>query len=292
MGEGTSIFSGLEDLGFSDLSNVEVYKKYEKEKKQKIEPKVTQDTLLYDKEVTCPVCETRFSVRTVKTTGYRMKNKDSDFYIRYETINPYFYDVLLCNVCGYAAMKADFHKLKHYEIESIQKNITPKWRGRRYPPIYDIHIAIERYKLSLLNYSIIDSRASKKAINCLKISWLYRELGDVKNEALFREHAIIGLKYAYLNEQLPVYGMDGFTILYLIGELNRRSGNYDEALKYFGDVITSRIANRKIKDMAITQRDLTKQTLKSSEQTEESNTTNEPEDNKKLGFFSKILNSI
>ena len=33
----------------------------------------------------------------------------------------------------------------------------------------------------------------------------------------------------------------GFTIMYLIGELNRRSGNYDEALRYLGDVITSRM---------------------------------------------------
>jgi len=286
MEEGTNIFSGLEELGFTNADSIEVYKKYTEEKIVKEIPKITEDMLLYDKEVTCPVCEHKFSVRTVKIAGYRMKKKESDFYIKYDIINPYFYDVWVCNMCGYASMKADFYKLRSFEIESIQKNITPKWHGRKYPAIYDINISLERYKLSLLNYVIIDSNSSKKAINCLKISWLYRELGDIKNEELFRKQALIGLKDAYLNEQLPVYGMNGFTILYLIGELNRRSGNYDEALRYLREVITSKNANRKIKNLAIDQRDLIRETLKNNE---ENNTKDVVESKKKSGLFSKLF---
>lgn len=287
MEKDTNIFSGLEELGFTNANNIEVYKKYKEENIVKETPKITEDMLLYDKEVTCPVCQHKFSVRTVKISGYRMKKKESDFYIKYNIINPYFYDVWVCNMCGYASMKADFYKLRSFEIESIQKNITPKWRGRKYPEIYDIKISLERYKLSLLNYVIIESNASKKAINCLKISWLYRELGDIKNEELFRKQTLIGLKDTYLNEQLPVYGMDGLTILYLIGELNRRSGNYDEALKYLGEVITSRSPNRKIKNLAIDQRDLIRETLKNNEK----NTvkTVAEESKKKSGLFSKLF---
>lgn len=292
MGEGTGIFSGLEDLGFTDLNDIEIYQKQEKEKIHDEKPKLTEDMLLYDKEIVCPVCENKFLARTVKTNGYRMKRKDSDFYIKYEIINPYFYDVLLCNVCGYAAMKADFHKLRQFEIESIQKNITPKWHGRKYPQIYDINIAIERYKLSLLNYSIMDSKSSKKAMNCLKLSWLYRDLGDTKNEELFRENATIGFKDAYLNEQSPIYGMNSITVLYLIAELNRRSGNYDEALKYLGNVITSRDANRKIKNIAMTQKDLIKETLNNNETAESEDVKNDTEDKKKPGLFSKLFNSL
>lgn len=292
MGEGTGIFSGLEDLGFTDLNDIEIYQKQEKEKIHDEKPKLTEDMLLYDKEIVCPVCENKFLARTVKTNGYRMKRKDSDFYIKYEIINPYFYDVLLCNVCGYAAMKADFHKLRQFEIESIQKNITPKWHGRKYPQIYDINIAIERYKLSLLNYSIMDSKSSKKAMNCLKLSWLYRDLGDTKNEELFRKNATIGFKDAYLNEQSPIYGMNSITVLYLIAELNRRSGNYDEALKYLGNVITSKDANRKIKNIAMTQKDLIKETLNNNETTESEDVKNNTEDKKKPGFLSKLFNSL
>ena len=59
-----------------------------------------------------------------------MIKKDSDFFIRYSLINPYFYDVWVCNSCGYAAMKADFDTIRSLEIEQVQKSITPKWHGR------------------------------------------------------------------------------------------------------------------------------------------------------------------
>jgi uncharacterized protein (DUF2225 family) len=96
-------------------------------------------------------------------------------------------------------------------------------------------------------------------MNCLKISWLYRELGDIKNEGKFREQALIGFTESYSNEQFPMYGMDNYTMLYLIGELNRRSGNYDEALQYLGQVITSPNSGKRIKNLAITQKDLIKE---------------------------------
>lgn len=301
MEEDKNIFSGLEYLGFEDISNTEIYKKPEdkeanKDKALEEDSKIKEEMFLYDKKVVCPVCENNFLANSVKTSGYKMKKRESDFYIKYDIINPYFYDVWICNVCGYAAMKTDFNKLKKFEIEIIQKNITPKWRGRKYPAIYDINIAIERYKLSLLNYSIMGSKASKKAMNCLKISWLYRELGEIKNEQIFREQALIGFKDAYLNEQLPIYGMDDFTILYLIGELNRRSGNYDEALRYFSDVITSKNADRKIKDLATNQRDLIKEILKDDEDNtikeknnEDINIKDVAENKKKVGLFSRLF---
>ena len=131
-------------------------------------------------------------------------------------------------------------------------------------------------------------------MNCLKISWLYRELGDIKNEQIFREQALIGFKDAYLNEQLPIYNMDDFTIMYLIGELNRRSGNYNEALRYLGDVITSQSADRKIKDLAIDQRDLIKETLKNNEDNNikdvvDNNIKDVVENKKKVGLFSRFF---
>jgi uncharacterized protein (DUF2225 family) len=291
MKEDENIFSGLEYLGFEGISNIEIYKKSEdkedsKDKKHQENSQIKEEMLLYEKNVVCPVCENNFFVNAVKTGAYRMKNKHSDFYINYDIINPYFYDVWICNACGYASIKADFYKLKKFQIENIQKNITPKWHGRKYPPIYDINIAIERYKLSLLNYSVMESKSSKKAMNCLKISWMYRELGDIKKEQMFREQALIGFKDAYLNEQCPIYGMNSFTVMYLIGELNRRSGNYDEALRYLGEVITSRNADRKIKDLALDQRDLIRETLNKNE---DNNVEEVAKNKKKASLFSRLF---
>lgn len=290
-----NIFSGLENLGFTNADNLNIYEKKEENKNQLNTPKggkIDPNNLLYDKTITCPICGNIFKARSVKTSSYRIINKSSDFFINYSIINPYFYDVWLCNSCGYAAMKTDFPKIKESQKELIQKHITAKWNSKSYPSVYDINIAIERYKLSLLNYTILYSPSSKKAMNCLKIAWMYRLLGQTENEELFIKNAITGFNDAYINESFPIYTMDKFTMMYLIGELNRRIGNFDEALLWLSNVITSLGISQKLKNMARDQKDLIVDAKKSStdSQSISENLKNiKIQKPKKKGFFSRFF---
>lgn len=283
-----NIFGDLEDLGFDNMRDIGLYDK--KEEKHEVikttqNQEVNEEVYLYDKKVVCPVCGNEFTVRMVKTNAPRIQEKESDFCIRYKTIVPYFYDVWLCNVCGYASMKLDFDKIRSREIEKVQNGISKKWTGKKYPDVYNAEIAIERYKISLLNYTIMESQASKKALNCLKIAWIYRLLEDIKNERVFMEQALLGFNYAYLNEDFPICRMNKFTIMYLIGELQRRLGNYDEAIKQFGNVIISQSADAKIKDLALGQKNLIKEILDNNNSVPEKIAENK----KKEGFFAKFF---
>lgn len=286
------IFSGLDELGFENISSVELYEKTKEEELQKESEQTSEKSLqkdllhLYDKKVTCPVCDETFSVKAVKTSSYRMKSKDSDFFIKYDLINPYFYDVWICNSCGYAAMKADFEKIKSFQKDLIKQNITSKWRGRVYTEPYDVNIAIERYKLSLLNYYYMEAPASKKAMNCLKLAWMNRLNEDDKAEKEYISQALKGFNDAYFNEDFPIYGMDRFTIMYLIGELNRRLGNSSDALLWFGNVVTAPGSPPKLKDLARDQKDLIKSPSREKEESE----SDDSAPNKKRGFFSSLFN--
>ncbi|MCT8975838.1 DUF2225 domain-containing protein [Clostridium sp. CX1] len=287
-----NIFSGLENLGFDDVSSVNLYKKEEEDKTPQLEEKSEDDkikSLLYDRQVTCPVCESSFKARSVKTSAYRIEKQDSDFFIKYALINPYFYDVWVCSSCGYSAMKNDFSKIRNYQCDAIKEKITSRWTGKTYPEVYDINIAIERYKLSLLSYYVIEAKASKKAMNCLKLAWMYRILGDEANELTFIKQALEGFNDAFFNEDFPLYGMDKFTSMYLIGELNRRVGNDDEALNWFSKVVATPGASSKIKDKCRDQRDLIKE-LQSKNSTDNIEDVSEEDDKKnKKGFFSRFF---
>lgn len=281
-----NIFSGLEGLGFDDIHNIDLFSKKESSPKEETKSNKADDitSQLYDATVTCPVCGSTFGARSVKISAIRRKDKDTDFFIRYASINPYFYEVYLCNECGYAALKYDFDKIGQAQIELVKQKISSKWNGRKYPEVYDINIAIERYKLSLLNSVIIDSKSSKKAINCLRLAWMYRLLKDDSNEKIFLSQALEGFTDAYMNETFPIAGMDKFTIIYLIGELNRRIGNFNEALLWFSRVITTPNVNPKIKDLARDQRDLIKEEIQSLETPSVSSV-----EEKKSGFFSRFF---
>jgi uncharacterized protein (DUF2225 family) len=245
------------------------------------EENVDISNLLYDKTIKCPICEHEFKVRSVKTSAYRVKEKDSDFFINYTRINPYFYDVWLCNTCGYTAIKTDFEKIREIKKELIIKNISSKWSPKVYPLVYDERIAIERYKLALINYTAINAESYKKSMICLKIAWIYRILKEVENENKYIKNALDGFLEAYYKEDFPMYGMDRSTVMYLIGELHRRCSNNEEALLWFGNVITSSMSSQKIKDMARKQKDL----IKSTDEKYRNADNNENQTKKKFPFL-------
>ena len=205
---------------------------------------------IFFKKVLCPICNKTFETPTVKVNIPRISYKDSDFFIRYSIENPYFYDVWVCPTCGYSALKTDFSKIRNFQKKLIKENITPKWVNRSYKLPYDENIAIEKYKLALLSSITIESKSSTKAMICLKIAWMYRLLNDDFREKNFLSQALSLFEDTYLKESLPIYGLDRFSIMFLIGELNRRLNNNDIALRWFSEVITSIGANQKVKEMA------------------------------------------
>ena len=288
-----NLFSGLEDLGIENIDDVGLFKKAEEKPEEIDTAKIELSQLerqkvhIYDKETKCPVCEHTFKVRMVKSASPRVQKKDGDFYIKYDVINPYFYDVWLCNYCGYSSMKTDFIKIKDYQKALVSSKITSRWHGKTYPEVYDVNIAIERYKLALYSSVIIEASSSRKAMNCLKIAWMYRLAEDKDNELLFLNQALEGFSDAFLNESTPIYGMDHGTLMYLIGELYRRVNDFENASLWFSKLITAGNVDQKIKEMARTQRDLMKEVeqTKRKEQLEEEDTTTE-----KKGFFSRFFN--
>ena len=209
---------------------------------------------IYLKSLQCPLCQKSFKEPSVRSSSSRIDKKDSDFFIYYKGINPYFYDVWQCSCCGYTALKADFLDLKEHQKESILRKITTKWNARTYNLPYNAETAIERYKLALVNAVAMGSKSSTKAMLLLKIAWMHRLTASPLEEHFLKE-ALTTFKIAYNSEDTPFYGMDEHTLKYLIGELHRRLDYKDEALKWFGEVITCYTAPQKIKDLARDQRD-------------------------------------
>ena len=213
---------------------------------------------LYDKEVTCPVCNFKFTVKAVKINSPRVSSRDSDFFIRYSVINPYLYDVWICNSCGYAAMKTDFPKVKSYQKDLVLKNITRKWKPKEYPIVIDEEHAIERYRLALLSSITMEKPASSNAMILLKTAWMYRLLEETDKEKSLLSQALSAFIDAYTNENFPIYGLQRDSITYLIGELYRLTGDNENALQWYSKVITTIGASHKVKDLARTSKDIIK----------------------------------
>jgi uncharacterized protein (DUF2225 family) len=203
---------------------------------------------LYDKTVNCPICGKESKNKAVKKSSFKVVNRDSDSMIHYTGVNPSFYEVIFCPECGYAALPQYFPNVTQKVIGAVLQNISSKWTKPTYPEIYTEEFAIKQLKLALHNSIIKDGPDSEKGLICLKLSWMYRLLGEVENERRFQEQTILCFEKAYLSEKFPAAGMDEYTMQYLIGELNLRLGNMEKALTSFSAVLVAVNAPAKLKE--------------------------------------------
>lgn len=229
------------------------------------------DARLYNKTIACPVCMKEFQVTKVKSNASKISSIDTDFCIYYEGINPFLYDVWVCEHCGYAAQSEKFDKITLKDSKLIISSITPKWSQRSFSGERTIEQALETFKLALINLDARKGKPSEYAKICLRIAWLYRLMGDPR-EIDFLKYTAENYTKAFQTERFPLDKLDENTCMYTIAELNRRIGNYEEAAKWFSSIISSPDArhNAKILEKTRDQYQLTKEALEKEKPVENS----------------------
>jgi len=190
---------------------------------------------LYDKKKVCPVCKQEFTYTSVRTSQLKVEERGRDFYTKYkDDINPFFYEVIVCPNCGYAALESEFEKITNDKREKILSSVSEKWVKREFSGERTPQKALEAYLLSLYCSQIKEDKPIVFAKTCLRIAWIYRILGDKANEEKYLKHALDSYLKAYSGSD--VYEEE-ILLIYMIGELNRMLGNKEEALKWYNKVI-------------------------------------------------------
>lgn len=193
---------------------------------------------IYHSTQVCPVCNKTIEVTKVRSKAVKVVSRDSDFCTRYEDINPIFYEAWVCEYCGYASLAEQFDKLSYKHAKIIKEKISSKWNQRSFKGERNINEALEAFKLALLNAQLIGAKSSELAKICIRIAWLYRLKGDTK-EKEFLNFALKCYSTAYENENLTADKLDDTTCAYMIAELNRRMGSFEESIKWFSKLISS-----------------------------------------------------
>lgn len=275
------LLSGLEQFGIKvEPENTEIFgeekqKEISKSEGQNIseEKKIPEAELLFTKRTRCTICDKVFDVRMVKNARTKRLQPDFDLRPRFENIDTLKYDVYACPYCGYAAMGRYFEHLTKGQIQLVKDNVCANFKSStdKEPEIYTYDQAISRYKLALYNSMVKKAKTSEKAYTCLKISWLYRELVEqtdditeegrdkkeeyVKLQEEFYKEAYEGFQKALATETFPMCGMDSFTVDYLMASMACYFKDYAFASKSLSNILSSQVADRRIKDKALELKD-------------------------------------
>ncbi len=266
-----NLFSGLEAFGLGNLSEMDIYEEKEKDSAKKPDEDeksaFSEEENIFDKTLTCPVCDKEFKTKMVKSGKVKLLTLDTDLRPLYQHMDPLKYDAIVCPHCGFAALNRFFKYVTAAQAGLIKKNISAAFKGfKEAGNVFSYDDAIARHKLALVNAIVKKSKTSERAYTCLKTAWVIRgkaenlsknlpnyktQVEDLEKEELdFITKAYVGFDEAFSKEAFPMCGMDESTITLLMADLARRSGKYDEAGRWISKVLISRDANERIKSKA------------------------------------------
>ncbi|WP_438434132.1 DUF2225 domain-containing protein [Gorillibacterium sp. sgz500922] len=199
---------------------------------------------LYQVTEKCGYCETEFRTSKVRSSFKKASFTDTDFFCRYKSINPDYYIVAVCPFCGYAFSENFSDGLSPAFRTKFELTVRKNWQGGSFGGERSWDDALRTFKLALLCAQIKQEKDRVAAGLLHHIAWLYREKGDEEQERRFLELA--------LEAYIKVYELEGISVnnarlMYLLGELNRRLGNYNEAVRWFDRVVN----DKKILDSAM-----------------------------------------
>lgn len=189
---------------------------------------------LYTIKITCPQCDAEFKTSRVRPSMKRASRRDSDFCAYYQQENPDFYVVRMCPYCGFASTENSQATLTDRQRDLYMEQIGNRLIKRDMGGHRTREQALEAYKFALMCAQAIGDRERIIASFLQHIAWIHRYGGETEQELRF-------LRYC-LDSYIKVYQIESVSggdakLLYLIGELHRRLGEFNEAVKWFSRVV-------------------------------------------------------
>jgi uncharacterized protein (DUF2225 family) len=196
-------------------------------------------SVFYEQEKKCPVCDTKFKVTRVRSSACFVTERDTDFFIRYRDVNPVHYSIWVCPNCNYASTEKNFPEpLRPVEMERLKKGLPllkqeePDFSSER-----SLQVALRATELAIRTAQLRQSGFGFMASLFLRAAWVSREMGNAALEKEYLRKALDLYKSSYEKEGFGPTRLSDVRLMYLIGELNRRLGQYEEAIQWFSRVV-------------------------------------------------------
>lgn len=208
----------------------------------------------YEKQIECLNCKKPFNTLKVRTKSVKIDHTESDFQPIYvdDTVNAYYYNVFVCEHCGFAFTE-DFTKyFAPGTQETFKEQITNNWLIHSFGGERTVFQAIQAYKLALLSGSIKKEKFVTMAGIALRLAWLYRSLKNKEQEQRFLKISRDHYMDSFSTDDYNGTQMSMVRVLYMVAELSRRIGDMENATRYFSKVIENQGAggDAKVIEMA------------------------------------------
>jgi uncharacterized protein len=200
---------------------------------------MTQIEPLYDKKYHCEMCEQSFTTKKVRSRFVKVLRFDTDFAPIYadEFENPILYYVNVCPNCGYSFTDDFSTNFPPGAKQLIQDKICSQWSPHDYGDKRTIQEAMNTFKLAAYSSTLKKEKHIVSAGLYIRLAWLYRSLDNHGQEKRFLKLALKEYTESYSTGDYKGTQVSELRLMYLIGDLSRRLGQTQDAVRFFSKVI-------------------------------------------------------
>jgi uncharacterized protein len=194
---------------------------------------------LYDKKCKCVMCEQLFTTKKVRSRFVKVLSFDTDFAPNYAEgfENPNLYYVNVCPNCGYSFTDEYSSYFPPGAKQTINDKICSQWVPRDYSLERSIQEALNTYKLGIYCSILKKEKHIVSAGLYIRLAWLYRSLDNKDQEMRFLKLALVEYTESFSTGDFKGTQVSELRLMYLIGDLSNRTGNSQDAVRFFSKVI-------------------------------------------------------
>ncbi|MDD2420555.1 MAG: DUF2225 domain-containing protein [Heliobacteriaceae bacterium] len=195
-------------------------------------------SLLFDKNVTCPVCQANFGAKMIRSSKLKLKGIEPDFRQRFIGFEPLWYVVWVCPACYFANFNVEFPQVSAAAKKKIAQ-AAPQLKQQLAFEVTSprkIDQVFTSFYLALHAAGFTDD-AAKTAKIWLRLYWLYSDVNDPAMADFAARQALTYYQKTFYEttQNTPLEQEQRLT--YLLGELSLRNGEKDQAFNFFRSAI-------------------------------------------------------
>lgn len=194
---------------------------------------------LYDKSIECLHCKQTSTTKKIRSRFIKVARYDTDFCPIYKNpnANALYYYINVCPHCGFSYSEDFSRYFPPTTQEDIEEKICSKWNPQHFSDERSIEDAIKTFKLASYCGSLKKEKHIIQAGIHLRIAWLYRFQEKQEQEKRFLRLALLEYEASYSTGDFSGTQVSEVRILYLAGDISKRIGNTQAAVKYFSMVL-------------------------------------------------------
>lgn len=195
---------------------------------------------LFARKYTCPICKTPFTSMAVRSSASYVVEKESDLHTIYRGLSPLHYSIIVCSSCSYAASSNTFNDDLPDKVSKQLAGALLKLKADNSPNFNEernVDTALISMQMGIRTAQLKKVPPAELAGLLLGAAWISREIGNEELEHTYMREALTNYIEAYKNGSDSIGNLSDVQAVYLIGELNLRLGNYNEAVNWFNQAI-------------------------------------------------------